>query len=203
VDILKFLRNSSYWQKNFGRDHVIPMHHPNAFRFLWVELPASAASPIDGSGQQVVYPTPYSAQQNPSGPTSAPIKAMGPTAPPGQVTTLPYAFIARTLHNPATGVWNIDTCASSHLNSSVTSLNAIFNTCMYLSISIGDGHSIPVTNTGHTILPSPTKSLHLNNVLITRQIVKNLIFVRDNNCTIEFDAFCFSVKGFMTRRVLL
>ncbi|GJR76323.1 hypothetical protein Tco_0088688 [Tanacetum coccineum] len=34
---------------------------------------------------------------------------MGPTAPPGQVTTLPYAFIAGTLHNPATGVWNIDT----------------------------------------------------------------------------------------------
>ncbi|GJW03781.1 ribonuclease H-like domain-containing protein [Tanacetum coccineum] len=28
-------------------------------------------------------------------------------------------------------------------------------------------------------------------------------FVRDNNCTIEFDAFGFSVKDFMTRRVLL
>ncbi|GJV66159.1 ribonuclease H-like domain-containing protein [Tanacetum coccineum] len=28
-------------------------------------------------------------------------------------------------------------------------------------------------------------------------------FVRDNNCTIEFDAFGFSVKDFMTCRVLL
>nr|GEU74393.1 ribonuclease H-like domain-containing protein [Tanacetum cinerariifolium] len=71
------------------------------------------------------------------------------------------------------------------------------------SISVGDGHSIPVTNTGHSILPSPTKSLPLNNVLITLYIVKKLIYVRDNNCTIEFDAFGFSVKDFLRRRVLL
>ncbi|GKB02599.1 ribonuclease H-like domain-containing protein, partial [Tanacetum coccineum] len=57
------------------------------------------------------------------------------------------------------------------------------------------------------ILPTPTKSLHLNNVLITPHIVKNLIFlrqfVRDNNCTIEFDAFGFSIKDLLTLRVLL
>ncbi|GKF06887.1 ribonuclease H-like domain-containing protein [Tanacetum coccineum] len=97
--------------------------------------------------------------------------------------------------------------ASSHLKSSVISLNTVFNTCIYPSISVGDGHSIPVTNTGHSILPTPTKSFHLNNVLITPHIVNNLIFVRqfvrDNNCTIEFDAFGFSVKDFLTRRVLL
>ncbi|GJX70295.1 hypothetical protein Tco_0307466 [Tanacetum coccineum] len=101
----------------------------------------------------------------------------------------------------------MDTGASSHLNNSVNSLNEIFNTCMYPSISVGDGHSIPVTNRCHSILPTPTKSLHLNNVLITPHIVKNLIFVhqfvRDNNCTIEFDAFGFSVKDFLTHRVLL
>ncbi|GJR81514.1 ribonuclease H-like domain-containing protein [Tanacetum coccineum] len=62
-------------------------------------------------------------------------------------------------------------------------------------------------DTGHSILPTPFKNLHLKNVLITPHIVKNLIyvrqFVRDYNCTIEFDAFGFSVKDFMTRRVLL
>ncbi|KAI3516003.1 hypothetical protein L1887_14910 [Cichorium endivia] len=41
VDILKFLRQSSYWQRSGGRDHVIPMHHPNAFRFLREEVNAS------------------------------------------------------------------------------------------------------------------------------------------------------------------
>ncbi|KAK9063522.1 hypothetical protein SSX86_017392 [Deinandra increscens subsp. villosa] len=41
VDILKFLRQSVYWQRSEGRDHVIPMHHPNAFRFLREEVNAS------------------------------------------------------------------------------------------------------------------------------------------------------------------
>ncbi|GJZ11091.1 ribonuclease H-like domain-containing protein [Tanacetum coccineum] len=122
-------------------------------------------------------------------------------------TTLPHAFTAGTLHDPASGAWNMDTSASSHLNNLVTSLSTIFNSCMYPSVSVGDGHSIPVTNTGHSILPTHFKSLSLNNVLITPHIVKNLIyvrqFVRDNNCTIEFDAFGFFVKDFMARRVLL
>ncbi|GJT40964.1 ribonuclease H-like domain-containing protein [Tanacetum coccineum] len=101
----------------------------------------------------------------------------------GQATVLPYAF------------------------TTVNSVSEIFNTCMYPSVSVDDGHSIPVTNMGHSILPTPTRSLHLNNVLITPHIVKNLIFVHqfvlDNNCTIKFDAFGFSVKDFLTHRVLL
>ncbi|GJU27219.1 ribonuclease H-like domain-containing protein [Tanacetum coccineum] len=105
------------------------------------------------------------------------------------------------------GAWNMDTGVSSHLNDSVTSLSDVFNTCIYPSVSVGDGHTIPVANTGHSILPTPHRPLHLNNVLITPHIVKNLIFVlqcvRDNNCIVEFDAFGFSVKDFMTRRVLL
>nr|GEU70096.1 ribonuclease H-like domain-containing protein [Tanacetum cinerariifolium] len=116
---------------------------------------------------------------------------------------MPYAFTTGTLQDPASGAWNFDTGASSHLNNSVNSLSEIFNTCMYPPVSVGDGHFIPVTNTGHSILPTPTRSLHLNNVLITPHIVKNLIFVRDNNCTIEFDALGFSIKDFLTRRVLL
>ncbi|GJU51692.1 ribonuclease H-like domain-containing protein [Tanacetum coccineum] len=88
--------------------------------------------------------------------------------------------------DPASGAWNMDTSVSSHLNDSVTSLSDVFNTCIYPSVSVGDGHTIPVTNTGHSILSTPHRPLHLNNVLITPYIVKNLIFVRENNCTVEF-----------------
>ncbi|GJY99758.1 ribonuclease H-like domain-containing protein [Tanacetum coccineum] len=101
----------------------------------------------------------------------------------------------------------MDTGASSHLNDSVTSLSVVFNTCIYPSVLVGDGYTIPVTNTGHSILPTPHRPLYLNNVLITPHIVKNLIyvcqFVRDNNCTVEFNPFGFSVKDFMNHRVLL
>ncbi|XP_052186255.1 probable arabinosyltransferase ARAD1 isoform X3 [Diospyros lotus] len=41
VDMLKFLRESIYWQRSGGRDHVVPMHHPNAFRFLREQVNAS------------------------------------------------------------------------------------------------------------------------------------------------------------------
>ncbi|GJV85421.1 ribonuclease H-like domain-containing protein [Tanacetum coccineum] len=125
----------------------------------------------------------------------------------GHETILPHTFSTMSLHDPASSTWNMDTGASSHLNNSVTSLSIVFNTCMYPSISVGDDHSIPVTNTGNSILPTPFKSLHLNNILITPHIVKSLIsvrqFVRDNNFTIEFGVFGFFVKDLMTRQVLL
>ncbi|URE34305.1 exostosin family [Musa troglodytarum] len=34
IDLLDILKKSKYWERSAGRDHVIPMHHPNAFRFL-------------------------------------------------------------------------------------------------------------------------------------------------------------------------
>ncbi|GJY18806.1 ribonuclease H-like domain-containing protein [Tanacetum coccineum] len=146
----------------------------------------------------------------PQGPIALPVQYTFTTPASGSTghnTTLPYAFAVGSLHDPTTGAWNMDTGASSHLNISVNSFSEIFNTCMYPSVSVGDGHSIPVTNTSHSILPTPTRSLHLNNVLITPHIVKNLISIRqficDNNFTIEFDAFGFSIKDFLTRQVLL
>ncbi|GJX30642.1 ribonuclease H-like domain-containing protein [Tanacetum coccineum] len=125
----------------------------------------------------------------------------------GQPTMLPHAFNTASIQDPLAGTWNMDTGASSHLNDSVHCLSDIFNMCIYPSVAVGDGRFIPVTNSGHSILSTPFRPLRLNNVLITPNIVKNLIsvrqFVRDNSCTVEFDSFGFSVKDFLTRRVLL
>ncbi|KAL3501023.1 hypothetical protein ACH5RR_035472 [Cinchona calisaya] len=41
IDVLDILGKSHYWQRSAGRDHVIPMHHPNAFRFYRDQLNAS------------------------------------------------------------------------------------------------------------------------------------------------------------------
>ncbi|GJT53733.1 ribonuclease H-like domain-containing protein [Tanacetum coccineum] len=122
----------------------------------------------------------------------------------GQETILANAFSTMTLHDHALGNWNMDTGASSHINDSISSLSDVFDLYIYPSVSVGDGSSIPVTNFGHSILP--TTHIYLNNILITLNTVRNLIsvhqFVRDNSCTVEFDAFGFSVKDFLTRRVL-
>nr|GEU81933.1 ribonuclease H-like domain-containing protein [Tanacetum cinerariifolium] len=78
----------------------------------------------------------------------------------GQATLFPNAFNTTTLQDLASNNWNMDT--------------------------VGDGHFILVTNSGHNVLSTPFRPLHLNNVLITLNIVKNMI---------SFD--------FITRRVLL
>nr|GEU71705.1 hypothetical protein [Tanacetum cinerariifolium] len=55
-------------------------------------------------------------------------RSTGPTATLGQATTLPHAFTAVILHDPAPAAWNMNTCASSHLNNSITSLSENYNT---------------------------------------------------------------------------
>ncbi|GJW48477.1 ribonuclease H-like domain-containing protein [Tanacetum coccineum] len=121
-----------------------------------------------------------------------------------QPTPLPSAFSTMPLQDPT---WHMDTGASSHLNFNASNLSTIFDKRLFPSVHVGDGESMPVTNTGHIIIPSHHRPLHLHNVLVTPNIIKNLIFVRqftrDNNCTIEFDAFGFSVKDYLTRHILL
>ena len=65
------------------------------------------------------------------------------------------------------------------------------------SITVGNGHSIPVVSHGTSILPT-TDTFYLNNVLIAPDIVRNLLSVHPftcyNHCSIEFDNL-----GFMLR----
>ncbi|GJQ93588.1 ribonuclease H-like domain-containing protein [Tanacetum coccineum] len=62
-------------------------------------------------------------------------------------------------------------------------------------------------NIGHNFLHTPHKPLHLYHVIVTPNIIKNLIsirqFTRDNNMSVDFDAYGFSVKDNQTRRLLL
>ncbi|GKB69872.1 ribonuclease H-like domain-containing protein [Tanacetum coccineum] len=123
---------------------------------------------------------------------------------PAKATLIPRAFGIITITDPT---WNMDTGASSHLNSLTSNLNTVYNKRLYPSVCVGDGKTIPVTNTGHSILSTLNRPLYLHNVLVTPNIIKNLIsvrqFTRDNNCTVEFDAFGFSVKDYFTRHILL
>ncbi|XP_021296643.1 probable arabinosyltransferase ARAD1 [Herrania umbratica] len=47
VELLEFLQQSKDYQRSGGRDHVIPMTHPNAFRFLREQLNASILIVVD------------------------------------------------------------------------------------------------------------------------------------------------------------
>ncbi|GKA79549.1 ribonuclease H-like domain-containing protein [Tanacetum coccineum] len=127
-----------------------------------------------------------------------------PNAFQTQATMLPQAFQTMTPQDPS---WNIDTGASSHLADNTGILTSFSNSSIYPSVFVGNGNSIPVTHTGHSFLHTSHKSLHLNHILVTPHIIKNLIyfckFTRDNDVSVEFDAYGFSVKDYQTQKLLL
>jgi hypothetical protein len=102
-----------------------------------------------------------------------------------------------------------DSGATAHLINDAGILSFLSPHPIYHHVIIGDGSPIPVSSSGHASFPSffPNPPLHLRDVLVTPRIIKNLISVRqfttDNNCSIDFDPFGFSVKDLLTRRELL
>nr|GEV57487.1 hypothetical protein [Tanacetum cinerariifolium] len=125
--------------------------HPPGFLAAHVAQPTTTYPPPTGlySTQQaqvlqpntIVLHTLQQAQSlpQPAGTTCHP--NVGPTALSDQPTTIPHAFNIETLQDPNSDTWNMDTCASSHLNASSTYLSNGFNTCLYSSVSVGDGHT--------------------------------------------------------------
>ncbi|XP_071719310.1 uncharacterized protein [Rutidosis leptorrhynchoides] len=90
---------------------------------------------------------------------------------PTQETILPHAFSATTLPDYGNTGWTMDTGASTHLTSSINNLSTIFNHCMHPSVAVGDGNTIPVTNTGYSVLPNVHRPLHLNNDYLTSRLL--------------------------------
>ncbi|GJR96030.1 ribonuclease H-like domain-containing protein [Tanacetum coccineum] len=97
-----------------------------------------------------------------------------------QATTLPSAFSAMPLQDPT---WHMDISASSHLNFNASNLSIIFYKRLFPSVHVGDGKSIPVTNTGHSIIPSHHRPLHLHNVLVTNPSTSPTAFLSTSAST--------------------
>jgi hypothetical protein len=96
--------------------------------------------------------------------------------------------------------WVIDSGATAHLSKDASILHSLSPHPVYRHVTIRGGSSVPVSSSGHASLPSflSNHPLHLRDVIITPRIIKNLVSVRhfttDNNCSINFDPFGFSVR---------
>jgi hypothetical protein len=65
---------------------------------------------------------------------------------------------------------------------------------------------LPVTHRALTIIATSRSPLHLNNILVSPSLVKNLISVHAltrDNFSVKFDPFGFSVKALSTRTEIL
>jgi hypothetical protein len=98
-----------------------------------------------------------------------------------------------------------DSGASNHTTSDVGNLSSVRppTSTDPSSIIVGNGSALPVTSVGDSTLSGP---FYLNNVLVTPDIIQNLLSVRrfttDNWCSMEFDPFDLSVKDLSTQNVI-
>lgn len=103
--------------------------------------------------------------------------------------------------------WFLDTGAMSHMSSNTGTFPSPLPLSLSTSITVGNGATLPVTHRTSTAIATAHSPLHLNNVLVSPSLVKNLISVRsltrDNNVSIEFDPYSFSIKDLPTRMVML
>jgi hypothetical protein len=96
--------------------------------------------------------------------------------------------------------WVFDSGATAHLSKDAGILDSLSSHPVYRYVTVGDGFSVPVSSSGQASLPSVLSNhpLHLCNILVTPRIIKNLISIRqfttDNNCSVDFDPFGFSVR---------
>ena len=104
--------------------------------------------------------------------------------------------------NPQDSNWYMDTDATNHMTSSSGTLSPYISMSSKNNIIIGSGDRIPIHGHGHTSFSPPKPSSHSQKCPLCPKLIKNLISVRrftvDNNVSIEFDPFGFSVKDLWT-----
>ncbi|GJX85075.1 ribonuclease H-like domain-containing protein [Tanacetum coccineum] len=84
----------------------------------------------------------------------------------------------------------MDTGALSHLADNTGILTSFSNSSMYPSVFVGNGHSIPVTHTGHSFLHTSRRLGHPGDDVLRRLESRNLISCRKS----KLSALCHSCQ---------
>ncbi|PKU68330.1 Retrovirus-related Pol polyprotein from transposon TNT 1-94 [Dendrobium catenatum] len=120
----------------------------------------------------------------------------------------PRALLAQP-SSTANQDWVLDSGASSHLTLDVSNINYPASYRGSDVVSIANGSSLPIHNTGQGILPLPDtdRKLRLSNLLHVPSLKHNLLSVSklttDNSIRICFDANGFTIKDLQDHRPLL
>ena len=111
-----------------------------------------------------------------------------PAAPPAATAALPPApwdpALLVALHSAPTpntytggGDGYMDSGATTHMTSNPGNLNSVFPVSTACRITVGDGSSLPITHVGHGSFPSNSTPIHMSNVLVSPELVTNLVSV--------------------------
>jgi hypothetical protein len=119
--------------------------------------------------------------------------------------SLANSFNTMALTPTAVTNWVADSVASNHIISDAGNLTSVRPPTFIdpSSIVIRNGSALLVTSVGDSALPG---LFYLNNVLVTPDIIQNLLFVHrfttDNWCFMKFDPFGLSVKDLSMRNMI-
>ncbi|KAJ3676869.1 hypothetical protein LUZ60_002593 [Juncus effusus] len=117
----------------------------------------------------------------------------------------PMALLAEPFAGPSDG-WYLDSGASNHMTSDLTSLTSHHPYSGNDLIKVGNGAGILIHNIGTTTLKCTYGSLTLKNVFHVPKITKNLISIsqltRDNNIKLEFNPFDCLIKDWVSNKIL-
>ncbi|PKU88027.1 Retrovirus-related Pol polyprotein from transposon TNT 1-94 [Dendrobium catenatum] len=102
--------------------------------------------------------------------------------------------------------WYLDSGASSHLTHNLDNLSISNPYNGSDGVTIGDGRSVSISNSGKGLLPTPSRKLHLSKILHSPEIHYNLISIsqltRDNNIAVTFTPSGFVFKDLTTHQVI-
>jgi len=111
---------------------------------------------------------------------------------------------AQPYNNPN---WVFDTGATHHLTSDLSNLSLHQPYNGGEEVTIADGSGLQITHTGSGLLPTPSRSLALQDILYVPDVCKNLISVyrlcNTNGVSVEFFPAHFQVKDLSTGAQLL
>ena len=100
----------------------------------------------------------------------------------------------------------MDSGATAHMAAHPGNLTSSTPVHTPTRITVGNGSSLPITHIGSTSFPSTSTPITMSHVLVSPDLVTNLVPVRrltrENPLTVEFDGVGFSVKDARTRMVL-
>ncbi|KAH0974702.1 hypothetical protein GBA52_016601 [Prunus armeniaca] len=116
------------------------------------------------------------------------------------------AMTAQVSYAPET-MWIADSGASHHMVSNVNTLESAQPRAYENRVIVGNGEGLPVAHIGHASVSSSSSVLHMSNVFHVPKLTANLMSVhqlcKENNCSMIFDQFGFSIQDKVTKRVLL
>jgi uncharacterized membrane protein YgcG len=180
----------------------------------WTGMVQAWPMPFRAPGSGVLGPRPGFQPQQAMYTTAGPNEFYNSSVPTpaSSTSTFDTQVLMASLNSAAvppqsTSDWFVDSGASSHMSGINTPLPSVTPTTFPTSITVGNGARLPVTHTASCSIPTRQCNLLLRNILLSPDLVENLISVRkltrDNLVSVEFDPFGFSIKDLHTRLAML